>query len=143
MNTLHLTTAPRLAMKTVDGVLVNSINTKTGKQDVQRAGRLLSFLPTPVEYVKEDGTSGTLYRGKSEMVINGETVVRDVAINGSAIEAIAIGEVYWVTCRPSKDGQYTNYNQGALTVMTAPSVDEFEELYASLVAESADVAIAQ
>lgn len=141
MNTLHLTTEPRLAMKNENGELVASINTETGKQDIQRAGRLLSINPNPVEYTRADGTTGTLYRGKSEMKIGKETAVRSVAINGSAIEEVVVGEVYWVTCRPSKDGKYTNYTQGSLPVATAPSVDEFEDLYAELTAKAEEPAM--
>jgi len=150
MNKLHLTTAPRLAMnRNAAGELVPSIDTVSGLQDINVAGYLVSIKPSPIEYTRADGTTGTAYQGVS-LVANDKGVETTVTvlINGSAIENVEAGQTYWLTERVSKDGQYTNYTQGDLLVMTAVDASVATNRRAALLAKAAEatapaVAIAQ
>ena len=140
MKKLHLTTAPRLAMRrNSEGELVPSINTVTGEQDVNVAGTLLTIKPQPITYTREDGSEGTAYQGTS-LIANdkGEEITVSVLINGSAIENVVIGQTYWLTERVSKDGQYTNYSQGDLLVMEAVDASVATNRRAMLLAKLAN-----
>lgn len=149
MKNLHLTTAPRLAMnRNANGELVPSIDTKTGEQDVNIAGKLLTIKPQPVVYHREDGTEGTAYQATSAIADDkGDETVVSVLINGSAIEEVQVGQVYWLTERISKDGLYSNYSQGSLLVMQAIDASVAKNRRAKLLAlaeqaeANADVAI--
>lgn len=136
MKNLHLTTAPRLAMtRNANGELVPSIDTKTGEQDVNVAGKLLTIKPQPVTYLREDGTQGTAYQGTSAIADDkGDETVVSVLINGSAIEEVQVGQVYWLTERLSKDGLYSNYSQGGLLVMQAIDASVAKNRRAKLIA---------
>ncbi len=141
MKKLHLTTAPRLAMRRNEaGELVESIDTTTGQQDINVAGTLLSIKPQPIEYTREDGTTGIAYQGTSLVADDkGEETTVSVLINGSAIETVAVGQTYWLTERVSKDGQYTNYSQGDLLVMNAVDASVATNRRAKLMAQKAKV----
>lgn len=139
MNNLHLTTAPRLAMnRNAEGELVPSIDIKTGLQDVNVAGKLLTIKPQPIEYTREDGTEGIAYQGTSAIADdNGKEIVVSVLINGSAIDEVQLGQTYWLTERLSKDGQYSNYSQGSLLVMNAIDASVATNRRAALLAAAA------
>jgi hypothetical protein len=147
MKNLHLTTAPRLAMtRNANGELVPSIDSKTGEQDINVAGKLLTIKPQPITYHREDGTEGVAYQGTSAIVDDkGDEAVVSVLINGSAIEEVQVGQVYWLTERLSKDGLYSNYSQGSLLVMTAIDASVAKNRRAKLLASmekvEADLAI--
>lgn len=138
MKKLHLTTAPRLAMRRNEaGELVESIDTTTGQQDINVAGTLVSIKPQPIEYSREDGTTGIAYQGTSLVADDkGEETTVSVLINGSAIENVAVGQTYWLTERLSKDGQYTNYSQGDLLVMNAVNASVATNRRAKLMAQA-------
>ena len=121
MENLHLTTQARMAMtRNANGELVPSIDIKTGEPDINVAGKLLTIKPQPITYQREDGTEGVAYQGTSAIADDkGKETIVSVLINGSAIEEVQIGQVYWLTERLSKDGQYSNYTQGSLLVMQA------------------------
>ena len=140
MKKLHLTTAPRLAMRRNEaGELVESIDIITGQQDINVAGTLLSIKPQPIEYTREDGTTGIAYQGTSLVADDkGEETTVSVLINGSAIENVAVGQTYWLTERVSKDGQYTNYSQGDLLVMNAVDASVATNRRAKLMAQQAN-----
>ena len=142
MKKLHLSTAPRLAMRRNEvGELVESIDTTTGQQDINVAGTLVSIKPQPIEYNREDGTTGTAYQGTSLIADDkGEETTVSVLINGSAIENVVIGQTYWLTERVSKDGQYTNYSQGDLLVMNAVDASVATNRRAKLLAMQAKTA---
>lgn len=123
MNTLHLTTAPRLAMRSVkdpitgERTLEKSIDTKTGLQDVNVAGTLVSINPEPITYTREDGSKGTAYQGKSKIADHtGKEAVVNVLINGSAIADVIVGQTYWLTERENVGYTSPNYSQGSLLV---------------------------
>ena len=141
MKKLHLTTAPRLAMRRNEvGELVESIDTTTGQQDINVAGQLVSIKPQPIEYTREDGTTGTAYQGTSLVADNkGDETTVSVLINGSAIETVVVGQTYWLTERVSKDGQYTNYSQGDLLVMNAVDASVATNRRAKLMSQKAKV----
>lgn len=138
MENLHLTTAPRLAMtRNANGELVPSIDTKTGDQDINVAGKLLTIKPQPITYAREDGTEGIAYQGTSAVADDkGKEMIVSVLINGSAIEEVQVGQVYWLTERLSKDGQYSNYSQGSLLVMQAIDASVARNRRAMLVAQA-------
>ena len=123
MNTLHLTTAPRLAMRSVkdpitgERTLEPSIDTKTGLQDVNVAGTLVSINPEPITYTREDGSEGTAYQGKSKIADHtGKEAIVNVLVNGSAIADVVVGQTYWLTERENPGYTSPNYSQGSLQV---------------------------
>ena len=123
MNTLHLTTAPRLAMRSVkdpitgERTLEPSIDTKTGLQDVNVAGTLVSINPEPITYTREDGSEGTAYQGKSKIADHtGKEAIVNVLVNGSAIADVVVGQTYWLTERENSGYTSPNYSQGSLQV---------------------------
>lgn len=123
MNTLHLTTAPRLAMRSVkdpitgERTLEPSIDTKTGLQDVNVAGTLVSINPEPITYTREDGSEGTAYQGKSKIADHtGKEAIVNVLVNGSAIADVVVGQTYWLTERENAGYTSPNYSQGSLQV---------------------------
>ena len=123
MNTLHLTTAPRLAMRSVkdpitgERTLEPSIDTKTGLQDVNVAGTLVSINPEPITYTREDGSEGTAYQGKSKIADHtGKEAIVNVLANGSAIAEVVVGQTYWLTERENPGYTSPNYSQGSLQV---------------------------
>ena len=123
MNTLHLTTAPRLAMRSVkdpitgERTLEPSIDTKTGLQDVNVAGTLVSINPEPITYTREDGSEGTAYQGKSKIADHtGKEAIVNVLVNGSAIAEVVVGQTYWLTERENPGYTSPNYSQGSLQV---------------------------
>ena len=123
MNTLHLTTAPRLAMRSVkdpitgERTLEHSIDTKTGLQDVNVAGTLVSINPEPITYTREDGSEGTAYQGKSKIADHtGKEAIVNVLVNGSAIAEVVVGQTYWLTERENPGYTSPNYSQGSLAV---------------------------
>lgn len=123
MNTLHLTTAPRLAMRSVkdpitgERTLEPSIDTKTGLQDVNVAGTLVSINPEPITYTREDGSEGTAYQGKSKIADHtGKEAIVNVLVNGSAIADVVVGQTYWLTERENPGYTSPNYSQGSLAV---------------------------
>lgn len=123
MNTLHLTTAPRLAMRSVkdpitgERTLEPSIDTKTGLQDVNVAGTLVSINPEPITYTREDGSEGTAYQGKSKIADHtGKEAIVNVLVNGSAIADVVVGQTYWLTERENVGYTSPNYSQGSLQV---------------------------
>lgn len=121
MKDLHMTTAPRLAMKRNEaGELVANINDVTGEQDVNVAGKLIAIKPAPITYTRADNTEGVAYQGSSSIMDdNGNETTVSVLINESAIEEVVVGQVYWLNERLSKDGLYSNYSQGSLLVQNA------------------------
>ena len=123
MNTLHLTTAPRLAMRSVkdpitgERTLEPSIDTKTGLQDVNVAGTLVSINPEPITYTREDGSEGTAYQCKSKIADHtGKEAIVNVLVNGSAIAEVVVGQTYWLTERENPGYTSPNYSQGSLAV---------------------------
>lgn len=124
MNTLHLTTAPRLAMRSVkdpitgERTLEASIDTETGLQDVNVAGTLVSINPEPITYIrKSDGSEGTAYQGKSKIADHtGKEAIVNVLVNGSAIADVVVGQTYWLTERENPGYTTPNYSQGSLQV---------------------------
>ena len=123
MNTLHLTTAPRLAMRSVkdpitgERTLEPSIDTKTGLQDVNVAGTLVSINPEIITYTREDGSEGTAYQGKSKIADHtGKEAIVNVLVNGSAIAEVVVGQTYWLTERENPGYTSPNYSQGSLQV---------------------------
>lgn len=140
MKKLHLTTAPRLAMKrNANGELEASINAVTGEQDVNVAGTLVSIKPAPITYTREDGTEGTAYQGTSLIADDkGEETTVSVLINESAIEEVVVGQTYWLNERLSKDGLYTNYSQGSLLVQSAVDASVATNRRAKLLAMQAN-----
>lgn len=123
MNTLHLTTAPRLAMRSVkdpitgERTLEPSIDAKTGLQDVNVAGTLVSINPEPITYTREDGSEGTAYQGKSKIADHtGKEAIVNVLVNGSAIADVVVGQTYWLTERENPGYTSPNYSQGSLQV---------------------------
>jgi hypothetical protein len=144
MTKLHLSTPARLAMsRNAAGELVPSIDTVSGEQDVNVAGTLVSIKPQPITYTRADGTEGEAYQGKTAIASpEGAEIIVSVLINGSAIEEVAVGQTYWVTERISKDGQYSNYSQGSLSVIEAVDASVAKNRRAMLLAKMAATTIA-
>jgi hypothetical protein len=126
---LHMTTQPRLA-KTYNAdrsALIASINEKTGEQDIQIAGTVVSIGAD--EYVNE-ATGKTYFRGFAKIASKGKEVEVPVLFNGSTIEKIEKGSTYWLTVRPSEDKTITNFSCGGLRVVELVSIDVFNDILA-------------
>jgi hypothetical protein len=138
MSKLHLTTKPRKAFKTVDGVSVPSINLQ-GKQDIQIAGTVASL---EANERFNDKTGKSYYRGVVKILLKGrEEEVSCIFTGGedkdgnARIANIDKDATYWVTVRKSEDGMRTNFNCGGLRVVNEVSTDDFDSLYDSLISD--------
>ena len=130
MDTLHMTTAPRLALQRNDvGELIPSINAKTGQQDKQVAGTVTRI--EAKEYVNE-ASGKTYFRGNAKINLRGKETEVSVLFNGSTIDKVTVGSSYWLTVRPSDDNTLTNFSCGGLQVVELASIDVFNEISAML-----------